>query len=245
MILRPASACFQVIFHDRTNSRGGSDPDRNWAEVRTLIKYLDRKMLKLTLTKDDPQIPLVMIACVHNRSYAMIMRSPSCTWWRAIVNWQLIGQETSSFVKASDNNGTSALQLELTRQICRQKSRRREAKEPIWSKSKTDSSEFLPLSGWGDVVGGAKRGREKQVDPLPMRKRDRAKTSKERRIFFVLTQCTSGPRASFVPTVANIWNWALRRCASSPEKRKIFSIPHFKICGYLSTGNYQSQFFSL
>ena len=55
---------------------------------------------------------------------------------------------------------------------------------------------------------------------------------RERRIFFVLTQCTSGPRASFVPTVANIWNWALRRCASFPEKRKIFSIPHFKICAY-------------
>ena len=166
--------------HDRPNSQiGGSDPDRNWAEVRTLIRYLDRKMLKLTLTKNDPQNPLVLIACVLNRSYVMIMGSPSCTWWRAIVNWQLIGQETSSFVKASHNNGTAALQLELTRQICRQKSRRREAKQPIWSKSKTESSEFLPLSGWGEVVGGAKRGREKQVDPLPMRKRDRAKTSRE------------------------------------------------------------------
>ena len=230
MILGPA--CFQVMPHDRPISQiGGSDPDRNWAEVRTLIRYLDRKLI---LTKIDPQNPLALIACVHNRSYVMMMGSPSCTWWRAIVNWQLIGQETSSFVKASHNNGTAALQLELTRQICRQKSRRREAKEPIWSKSKTDSSEFLPLSGWGDVVGGAKRGREKQVDPLPMRKRDRAKTSKERRIFFVLTQCTSGPRTSFVPTVANIWNWAL--CVFVPvlpiKGRFFSSIPHFSICAY-------------
>ena len=79
MILRSASACFQVIFHDRPNSRGGSDPDRNWAEVRTLIKYLDRKMLKLTLTKDDPQNPLALITCVHNSSYVLMMGSPSCT----------------------------------------------------------------------------------------------------------------------------------------------------------------------
>ena len=222
MILRPASACFQVIFHERTNSRGGSDPDRNWAEVRTLIRYLDRKMLKLTLTKNDPHNPLSLIACVHNRGYVMIMGSPSCTWWRAIVNWQLIGQETSSFVKASHNNGTAALQLELTRQICRQKSRRREAKEPIWSKSKTDSSEFLPLSGWGEVVGGAKRGREKQVDPLLMRKRDRAKTSRETDLLcvdsvhkwaenFFCSDCRKYLKLS-----------SLRLCASSPEKRKIF-----------------------
>ena len=34
--------------------------------------------------------------------------------------------------------------------------------------------------------------------------------------------CWVHKRTSFVPTVANIWNWALRRCASSPEKRKIF-----------------------
>ena len=32
---------------------------------------------------------------------------------------------------------------------------------------------------------------------------------RERRIFFVFTQCTSGPRTSFLSTVANIWNWAL------------------------------------
>ena len=79
---------------------GGSDPDRNWAEVRTLIRYLDRKMLKLTLTKNDPQNPdkrsgskdvktnsdkndpqntLALIGCVHNSSYVMMMGSPSCT----------------------------------------------------------------------------------------------------------------------------------------------------------------------
>ena len=139
-------------------------------------------MLKLTLTKDDPQNTLILIACVHNSSYVMMMGTPSCTWWRAIVNWQLIGQETSSsFVKASDNNGTAALQLELTRQICRQKSRRQEAKQPIWSKSKTDSSEFLPLSGWGEVVGGAKREREKQADPLPMRKTGRSSSDAKKR----------------------------------------------------------------
>ena len=180
---------------------------------------------------------------VHNRSYVMMMGSPSCTWWRAIVNWQLIGQETSSFVKASHNNGTAALQLELTRQICRQKSKRQEAKEPIWSKSKTDSSEFLPLSGWGEVVGGAKRGSEKQVDPLPMRKRDRAKTSRETDLLcahsvhkwaenFFCFDCRKYLKLS-----------SLRLCASSPEKRKIFSIPHFKICGYLS--DQQNQFISL
>ena len=57
MILGPA--CFQVMPHDRPNSQiGGSDPDRNWAEVRTLIRYLERKMLKLTLTNDDPKNPL-------------------------------------------------------------------------------------------------------------------------------------------------------------------------------------------
>ena len=216
MILGPA--CFQVMLQDRPNSCGGSDPDRDWAEVRTLIKYLDRRMLKLTLTKDDPQNPLALIACVHNSSYVMMMGSPSCTWWRAIVNWQLIGQETSSsFVKASHNNGTAALQLELTRQICRQKSRRQEAKEPIWSKSKTDSSEFLPLSGWGEVVGGAKRGRENRSIPPDAKNRsilsrcekEIEQRHRERRIFFVLTQCTSGPRTSFVSTVANIWNWAL------------------------------------
>ena len=78
MILGPA--CFQVMPHDRPNSQiGGSDPDRNWAEVRTLIRYLDRRMLKLTLTKNDPQNPLALIACVHNRGYVMMMGSPSCT----------------------------------------------------------------------------------------------------------------------------------------------------------------------
>ena len=135
-------------------------------------------------------------SAVHNRSYVMIMRSPSCTWWRAIVNWQLISQETSSsFVKASHKNGTAELQLELTRQICRQRSRRQEAKEPIWSKSKTDSSEFLPLSGWGEVVGGAKRGRGKQVDPPDAKNRsilsrcekEIEQRHRERRIFFVLS----------------------------------------------------------
>ena len=67
---------------------------------------------------------------------------------------------------------------------------------------------------------------------------------RERRIFFVLTQCTSGPRTSFVPTVANIWNWAL--CVFVPvlpRKGRFFSIPHFKICTYLS--DQQNQFISL
>ena len=126
----------------------------------------------------------------------------------------------------------TALQLEVTRQICQQKSRRREAKQPIWSKSKTDSSEFLPLSDWGEVVGGAKRGREKQVDPLLMRKRDRAKTSRETDLLcvdsvhkwaesFFCSDCRKYLKLS-----------SASLCQFSREKEDFFSIPHFKICAY-------------
>ena len=72
------------------------------------------------------------------------------------------------------------------------------------------------------VVGGAKRGREKQVDPLPMRKRDRAKTSRETDLLcvdsvhkwaenFFCSDCRKYLKLS-----------SLRLCASSPDKRKIF-----------------------